>query len=347
MGTSDGGRIVVRDVSLDAIRSLALFLIVLVHVTASGFYTFSPAWKAVVAYGSAGRMGVPLFFMVSGALLLPRESTVQITMRRIRKIGIPLVFWSVCYLLWLQGRASMSYHWAVDILSGPVAIHLWFLYTMMGAYLFIPMFSAFHRYGSTGNSMLAIAAWFVGASALSIVPTICGRSFFGVDLSFMPLYAGYVFLGAFLANQPIFNKRDLAFPSFFVTCVCVAATAFFTWKWSLATGKPSELFYAYSSPTVSVGSAALFIAVRCLFAGFDAMPAALSSGITWFASCTFGIYLSHLMLLLYGQERGINFMTGGVWVGCLAVTIATVVLCAVGVTIVQQIPYVRAICPAS
>jgi surface polysaccharide O-acyltransferase-like enzyme len=194
-------------VSIDFLRGYALLLIVMVHVTASGFYKFSASWMPVVVYGSIARMGVPLFFMVSGALLLHREVTPRSIFRRVWKLVIPLVFWSVCYLIWLQGRSSMSYEWLLQILRGPVAIHLWFLYTMIGAYLFLPMLGAFHMHASKANQILVLAAWFVGASVLSTVSGMSGKGLLGVDLSFMPLYAGYIFLGAFLARQPLPNRR--------------------------------------------------------------------------------------------------------------------------------------------
>jgi len=50
-------------------------------------------------YGSIARISVPLFFMMSGYLLLPRtESLRSFYTKRMPKVVLPFIFWSVIYL---------------------------------------------------------------------------------------------------------------------------------------------------------------------------------------------------------------------------------------------------------
>ena len=67
---------------LDFLRCLAIFLVILLHtlvpvVTNTGVYG-APSWKLCVALDALTRVGVPLFFMLSGYLMLSREGTRQL-----------------------------------------------------------------------------------------------------------------------------------------------------------------------------------------------------------------------------------------------------------------------------
>ena len=64
-----------RDPALDAVRALAIVLVVMTHAASPGF-SFpigSGNWWGAMAWGTLARASVPLFFMCSGALMLGRD----------------------------------------------------------------------------------------------------------------------------------------------------------------------------------------------------------------------------------------------------------------------------------
>ena len=66
-----------RAAYLDFLRCFAIFSVLLLHtlvpvVTNTGVYG-APSWKLCVALDALTRVGVPLFFMLSGYLMLSRE----------------------------------------------------------------------------------------------------------------------------------------------------------------------------------------------------------------------------------------------------------------------------------
>ena len=89
---------------LDCLRCLAIFLVIRLHtlvpvVTNTGVYGV-PSWKLCVALDAFTRVGVPLFFMLSGYLMLSREGTRQFAAfyrKNLPKLGIPLVVWNLIY----------------------------------------------------------------------------------------------------------------------------------------------------------------------------------------------------------------------------------------------------------
>ena len=82
---------------IDLIRVVAVFQIVLIHLSYVIFFKediLSSNWRAANFYDSLSRMGVPLFFMVSGYLLLgKREPITDFFRKRFFKVGIPTLFW--------------------------------------------------------------------------------------------------------------------------------------------------------------------------------------------------------------------------------------------------------------
>ena len=90
---------------VDVIRALVMFGVVLAHVSADVITEWGrfPAswWWAANIYDSFARGCVPVFVMVSGALLLPKdESYRSFFVKRFKRILIPFVVWTALYLLW-------------------------------------------------------------------------------------------------------------------------------------------------------------------------------------------------------------------------------------------------------
>ncbi len=91
---------------LNNARISAIFAVVFLHVSASVVVEStvgSGYWWFGNLYDSAARWCVPVFAMVSGALLLDphkKEALSTFYMKRLSRILIPILFWSAFFLLW-------------------------------------------------------------------------------------------------------------------------------------------------------------------------------------------------------------------------------------------------------
>ena len=88
----------------DFLRALAIIAVVFIHFSAdvAGQYRkiATPDWLSAAFYNGLTRGCVPLFVMLSGALLLNPDKTVSIKevfSKRLPKLVIPLVVWSIIY----------------------------------------------------------------------------------------------------------------------------------------------------------------------------------------------------------------------------------------------------------
>ena len=123
-----------RDIKLDLLRIIACAMVVLMHspMPSTGDHGM---FLTAVSYFTAPCIG--LFFMVSGALLLPVECDYATFLRRrFCKIAVPTLFWSLFYValnVCLKGGSTNILRTAASIpFSAQGSGVLWFMYTLAG-----------------------------------------------------------------------------------------------------------------------------------------------------------------------------------------------------------------------
>lgn len=169
-----------RIVFIDYIRIFACFLVMLVHASEYFYGMVSESGLAgpqsfladeadrlwVSLYDGFSRMAVPLFMIVSAFLLAPMpegQTSWGFYKRRIERIVPPWVFFAILYstlpLLW-GGFDSTTATKDLSrlLLNFPtMAGHFWFLYPLLGLYLFIPVISPWLRQATKREEQFFIA----------------------------------------------------------------------------------------------------------------------------------------------------------------------------------------------
>lgn len=87
------------------LRVIATIAVVFVHTASSLVTKFDllpiELWNYANFYGAIFRFCVPVFVMITGVLMLNKEGEIGVFFKkRFVRIGLPLLFWSVCYVLW-------------------------------------------------------------------------------------------------------------------------------------------------------------------------------------------------------------------------------------------------------
>jgi surface polysaccharide O-acyltransferase-like enzyme len=259
--------------------------------------------------------------MISGATLLRKQEPLSdFFKKRLSKLAIPLIFWSCFYLWWLYYNGVEIGNWALRIISGPTMYHLWFFYTLIGLYLFVPIMRRFYQASTRAEKLFFMIIWFFVAS---IIPTIqslfedsqCGWLKPGIlvnvySLQYLGGYLGYMFLGAFLIDRKNSIGQGIG-----VYVAASSGTALLTYLLSKKLGTPCEFFYLYLSPLVVAASTGLFIAFNA------AQPATSGAAVGWIANSTLGIYCLHPFIIdPVFMSRGFTSLTGSGWVDPLLAT---------------------------
>ncbi len=135
---------------LNYLRGIAILCVILLHALTyylhdASFYG-SNSWYLFLVFNSMGRVGVPLFLMISGYLHLQSDlanDILEFYKKRIPPIVVPLLIWNILYFLFksILGEVDFSLNLLLEeLLEMGTYYHLWYLYTMLGIYLVTPFF---------------------------------------------------------------------------------------------------------------------------------------------------------------------------------------------------------------
>lgn len=299
--------------SFDMIRVIAIIAVVTIHASA-GLLQKHAASSVEFLVGniadSLTRLGVPLFIMLSGALMLNESKAVDFKKVKSKtlQIALLLVVWSVFYALVFQvGRPLMSgdpisgKDIFKDILFGHY--HLWYLYTLIALYLVTPLLRLFVRIENQ-----TYIRWFLILSFFfSFLPNTLNFALnvLGVEnnlvkelaqqfhMGFVGAYVGYYVLGWYLVNITIPKLHRVALYAAGVLglVVNILGIQFLT----RADRPVYEELYDNAGVTVLVYSAAVFLLILNGCKG--PRSAVFEKGVTLISKLSFGIYILHPLFI--------------------------------------------------
>lgn len=333
-----------HDSSVDGVRLVATLMVLLIHISGKGFSALVEHWWAVNTYESVSRICVPLFFMVTGALLLPRSHSFNSVLKRVWRVGIALVAWSIIYILYYRFYGAHTHHWIATILRQPFAGHMWYLYTLIPVYFLIPILAAFFVSASRSLLMGTLVVWFVIASLVPFINRFAGATLIGVDVAVFYIYPGYVLAGALLYRVQRVSTLIM------LSCVAgwmftTALTAFFTWFFSKDAPVNTEIFYEYFAPWVVLSTVCAFVSVREMTFRLVQWQPALKRGLKVFGELSFGIYLVHPMIIWEFEHHGYDWHFINPWFAIPCVLLGVVAVSGVVIWALKKIPYLRGIVP--
>lgn len=272
-----------------------MFGVVLLHSCGASFYQYGKipleSWLSANFLDSLVRCSVPLFVMISGALLL-RPGAQPVTFfklgRRIVKVLVPLLVWSVIYLLFVSYHGGMPVDW-LSILKQSAMYHLWFVYMIIGIYIFFPVFQVLFEAIHTRRhlQLYLLGIWLVVTCLpvywpLPLLSVLQQASFFG--------YGGYFLMGAVVASSP--TDRIPISIWLLIFLISVSVTFGFTWRFSEQAGAPIEKAYLYFSPNVFVSVVAAFTLISRA-----RLSAGVAKSLQWISERSFLIYFVHVLAL--------------------------------------------------
>lgn len=329
------------------LRSFAIFMVVVIHVTA-GYVTYADAepefygaslWWVANIMDSYSRWSVPVFVMLSGMFLLKSDaSALEFYKRRMSRILIPVVFWSIFYIIWTIVKSYFNGNVISGIIDaikytilGKPYYHMWFLYMIPFLYFISPFLSKILN-NSNRNEIITITAFSciisIMATAFTFLMMKDGAktppSFFAT--TFLS-YIGYFLLGAIIPHIKETSVRYASLLLFIASCSITALLAF---KYG------RSYFYDYISINVFISSVSIFIF-------FSTLKEKESNISKMLATLTLGVYLVHPLILevsAYAWRHIFNMSVFSIsYVLCL---IAIVYIVSLFISLVfSKIPYLR------
>lgn len=304
-----------RRLDLELMRVIACFFVIFNHTGENGFFRFSLCdsgslrFWVYLAVSIFCKFSVPLFFMVSGALLLEREESLgRIWRHRIGKIALVLLAWSFFYYLdevWLGWREFRLGDFAGQFLWGNWNLSFWYLYTYLAMLMTLPLLRKFAGSLTNREFVYLFSLAFVFSSLLPVLQYLLWQENHSFNSDFqLGWVCAQIFvcplLGYFMRKRipDFWSGRRLAL-LWAANLGGILVTAGLTvWKASL-TGMLDENHSQSFYNLFSVLNAASVFAACTYLAGRGAalqrpLLRRLCALLQSMGSCTLGIYLLHL-----------------------------------------------------
>lgn len=142
------GKAIGRRVHIDFLRIIAILLVLFNHSGQDGFFLFAitenPILQWIYAFLSiACKVAVPIFFMISGALLLGKEESIaDVYKKRVLKFAVILLVASLgngAYKIFRYGETiSLERFWQI-LYSDNMITALWYLYSHLALLTMLPL----------------------------------------------------------------------------------------------------------------------------------------------------------------------------------------------------------------
>lgn len=280
-----------RNIALDFIRILACVLVVCYH--APNGTNPNATFLGLNSLLCIPRIG--LFFMVSGALLLPvKYDTVDFLKKRFSKIAIPTVSWCLIYLFLELFISHSDINPVSAIFSIPFSAQgsggiLWFMYSLTGLYLLAPIISHWLENSSKQVLRIYLFLW-----AITLCYPLLDKYLYlnlGVNnvLYYFEGYAGYFVLGYYFKRFPEdFSNRMATMLLTLIFCLAFILKRFIP---DFSFGE----FFQY----LSILNAVMVVTYFRLIYNFNKLNLKHNELIIKISNLTFGIYLIHMALLKF------------------------------------------------
>lgn len=330
----------------DNLRVIATIGVIGIHVSSD----YQPESGTIPDYNfwignildSLSRFSVPVFVMLSGALLLPKADGIQVFWKkRVMRLLLPFLFWSSIYTLksfWdgYQEGVRLSFggylqEMLVQLRDGS-SLHLWYVYMIFGVYLFVPIIGKWVR-NSTPKEQL----YFLGIWVLTI---FWGQPLIetwkpDIELSYFSGFLGYLVLGYFLNQRKFQSNRQQNSIALSLIGVGVASTVLGTYLIHYYTGKYESTFYECLSPNILMYSSGMFLFLKDKDISFRPLVRVRD----FISKYSYGVFLVHVLVFFQLEEFGINWNFVNPIIGIPFTVILCLLITLLIVFVVNKLPY--------
>lgn len=341
-----------KRLDFEALRLLAIFCVVFNHTQERGFELYMAEGVSGVNYvlslllGILCKVAVPLFFLVSGGLLLHREEKIRVVLKKrvLRILVVLALFSGVLYLFWIRWGYTDGgvFDFVARLWSEGISIPYWYLYAYLGMLLMLPLLRPMVK-AMSDMTFVYLAALHV------VIYGVLGTAAFCLKLGpmnpdfLLPVIEPYLFyflMGYYLAHRfswDLMDRRRMVI----IWALAVLSVAAMYLLADVSVKRNGAVSVNYQKSLMIFPIFAIYAGMHKLFAA-KKLPGWLSRGLSALGGCVFGTYLlegilRHELSFIYQWlEPRIHVLPA-----CFVWVIA-VVLCGLAVTwVLKKLPGLR------
>lgn len=324
---------------VDLLRVVACFLVIISHCCdpfVGRLDTNYPEFLTGALVGSFVRPCVPLFVMMSAVLLLPINMDMKtFYSKRAKRLLLPFLFWSIVlpilYFIYVNSGIQIvnpnidfaGYTWEATVRKIYTFIFnfnydttaLWYVYMLIGLYLFMPVLSAWLKQAAKGDIQWFLRIWIIS----TILPYIqiaapylgfdgnggnpgllgvCDWNVYGTFYYFSG-FIGYVVLAYYLVTHPLNwnwgRTLTTGLTSFFIGYAITGGVHVLTQHYFPGDFPKLEIPWSFTGINVLLMTFGVFIIMQKV--NIKSSPLLKKS-----AALTYGIYLCHFIIVQMGYD---------------------------------------------
>ena len=323
---------------LDVLKIVGCLLVIMLHAI-SPWVTHnigSPTWFCAMLASAFTHQAVPIFLMVSGAVLLNREiaDMTEYYKKILVRYAIPLAAALVAYKLWgifVLGQKDWFEGLFYNLRNNP-GFHLWYLWLYLGIVVAFPVFYALSR-SKLSRSVYLGGCIFFGClepflKGWNIIIPIFNTTFV--------VYGGYFVAGyhLHLLDLPISRKRLL-----FVFSLVVLLNYAISVSQSIMADK-------FINSALVMSSLTLFLCTALGLLLFKSLHLNSSKWLTFFAQATFSVYVLHIFWMMPPPSfLAIKFTPIGLLYSIVYLPVTVFLLCVALTVVLRKIPGFKMLLP--
>lgn len=300
-----------RYFGIDLIRVIACFLVMLIH--SGEIYYINDEGGLIKddnniypgVINSLSRVSVPLFVMISGYLLLPMKTDYSTFLKkRFTRVSFPFIAFCIFYDIYyyIRGRYILGeMFWNIPgiLLNFGTAVgHLWFMYMIMGVYLYIPIITPWIQTAKKEHFYYYFVIWIISSFSCYIhlfYGDVWGHAFWNstnLVQSFLGDF-GYAVLGAFIKLHLKENNLYILGLILYLVGSGVTMFGYFFMRDEAKTTADIEITWQFDSTNLVVSSFGIFLLLRKI----ECKNETISKIFNDIALKSYGMFLIHVFFV--------------------------------------------------
>lgn len=333
---------------ISLLNVLACIGVVILHTFETG-YTSDANFLFEVLIRAIAYCAVPVFFMIIGATLIDyreRYDTKTFFKKRLLKVIIPLIIWSIIYFIinFFKGKFSINdlsfkfvFEYFFLVKTNPI---FWFFVVIIGIYLAIPVISLIPQETRRKAFLYIIIITFVFNQFLPDLLYHLNLNY-NYDLKFPLTYSGwisFIFIGYYIDKYEIVKKhRVIIYVLGIIGFLTMVVPTIFI---SYHKNESCSWFDEYYDAPCVLYSASVFLFFKSKINN-NQIVTKIMPFFNFVAPTTLGIYVLHIAIRDFLRY----FYTYSYFGMNLVLTLSILTICFIVVKIVQKIPGLRHIFP--
>lgn len=339
-------------INADVVRIFAGLSVVFIHVS-DPFLAYPPyygvggfSWLCINIINVIARVSVPLFFMLSGYLLLRPEiysDFKQFFKKRFLRVGIPFVFWIAIYFIYLSlnGTILTPAKVITQLLSVNISVY-YFIVIIVELYFIAPLLLLFIKHTSITSHRVLFFSTLIFTIGLSIINATMPQARVLTQKNVLTIFLPYIvyFFGGYFIKMQTFTWLQK-----YLIYILFILTIFFTVFFGSSGQVVNSYYRLFDSPNVVAMSFFIFILivkndVLKKLVRYERVVTILKQ----ISGTIFGVFLVHIFIIVL-LDRYYSWIPGRVfdqwWVIVFIKSLAVFVISYGIVVVGKKIPGIR------